>query len=138
MKRTTPTRRPVRTLLSCALAGCLVFGAPPLLAQSANGTLRGQVTGAAGPAANASVTATNLATGVTRSVSAGATGGYTLAGLPPGDYRIDVTAGGVATSRVVTVQVAQQATVDFVLGDATTLAAVEVTGHLPGKGPLGS
>ena len=133
MKRTNHHRRPTRTLLSCALASCLVLAAPQVFAQSANGSLRGQVTSQAGPAADATITATNLANGTVRSVTSSATGGYTLAGLPPGTYRIDVSAAGATTSRTVTVQVGQQATLDLAVGaDATTLAAVEVTGsYLP-------
>lgn len=130
MKRSIHPRRPSRTLLSAALASCLLMTAPVVFAQSANGTLRGQVTTSSGPAANATVTATNLGTGVVRTVTASASGAYSLVGLPPGQYRIDVNAGGATTSRTVTVQVAQQEVVDFAVGgaDATTLAAVEVTG----------
>src|SRR5688500_12559285 len=135
MKRSIHPRRPSRTLLSAALASCLLLTAPQVCAQPANGTLRGQVTTSSGPAANATVTATNLANGNVRTVTASGTGAYSLVGLPPGQYRIDVNAGGATVSRTVTVQVAQQEVVDFAVGgggDATTLAAVEVTGtYLP-------
>src|SRR5687768_18557939 len=109
MKRSIHARRPSRTLLSVALATCLVAVVPNAFAQSTGGSLRGQVSTAAGPQPNATVTAINLDTGLVRSVTANGVGVYTLAGLPPGRYRIDAEAGGQKVSRTVVVQVAQQA-----------------------------
>ncbi|CEJ43994.1 conserved hypothetical protein [Xanthomonas citri pv. bilvae] len=62
-------------------------------------------------------------------------GGYSLGGLPPGSYRLDVTANGQTTSQNVTVQVGQTATLNLGVGgeaataaggNATTLDAVQV------------
>ncbi|WP_017172742.1 TonB-dependent receptor [Xanthomonas phaseoli] len=126
--------RPARKLLSCALASCLLLGAAPAFAQSTAATIRGQVTVDAAPAAQAQVTATNLATGLTRTVQV-SNGGYSVGGLPPGSYRIDVTANGQTSSRNVTVQVGQTATLNLGVGgepataaggNATTLDAVQV------------
>ncbi|KHL53394.1 TonB-dependent receptor [Xanthomonas cannabis] len=128
------TARPARKLLSCALASCLLLGAAPAFAQSTAATIRGQVTVDAAPAAQAQVTATNLATGLTRTVQVG-NGGYSVGGLPPGSYRIDVTANGQTSSQNVTVQVGQTATLNLGVGgepataaggNATTLDAVQV------------
>ena len=128
--------RPARGVLACALAGCMVLGTAPAFAQSTAATIRGQVMADSTPAAQAQVTATNLATGLSRSVQSGANGGYSLAGLPPGTYRIDVEAGGQRSSRNITVQVGQTATLDLGLGgvaetapggEATTLDTVQVT-----------
>ncbi|MCC4607956.1 TonB-dependent receptor [Xanthomonas campestris] len=128
------TARPARKLLSCALASCLLLGAAPAFAQSTAATIRGQVTVDAAPAAQAQVTATNLATGLTRTVQA-SNGGYSVGGLPPGSYRIDVTANGQTSSQNVTVQVGQTATLNLGVGgepataaggNATTLDAVQV------------
>ena len=144
MKRiaTTPTqfpllaRRPVPTLLACALAGCLAVMAPAAMAQSTAATIRGQVTVDAAPASDARVTATNVATGLSRSVQASASGAYSLVGLPPGTYRVDVIANGATTSQTVTVQVGQTATLDLAAGgvaetgpvdDATDVGTVTVT-----------
>ena len=93
---------PARKLLSCALASCLLLGAAPAFAQSTAATIRGQVTVDSAPAAQAQVTATNLATGLTRTVQV-TNGGYSVGGLPPGSYRLDVTANGQTTSQNVTV-----------------------------------
>ena len=86
--------RPTRKLLSCALASCLMLGVTPaVFAQSTSATLRGQVSADSAPATDAKVTATNTATGLTRSVQANASGSYSVGGLPPGSYRIDVNRG---------------------------------------------
>ncbi|WP_349655394.1 TonB-dependent receptor [Xanthomonas sp. 10-10] len=126
--------RPSRKLLSCALASCLLLGAAPAFAQSTAATIRGQVSVDSAPAAQAQVTATNLATGLTRTVQV-SNGGYSVGGLPPGSYRIDVTANGQTSSQNVTVQVGQTATLNLGVGgepataeagNATTLDAVQV------------
>ena len=131
--------RPTRKLLACALASCLVLGAAPAaFAQSTSATLRGQVSADSTPAAAAQVTATNTATGLTRSVQTSANGAYTLAGLPPGTYRVDVTAGGQTSSQTVVLQVGQTATLNLgvgglpatATGEATDLETVTVTAPL--------
>ncbi len=134
-RNNTPAR-PARTLLACALASCLMLGAAPAFAQSTAATIRGQVTVDSAPAAQAQVTATNTASGLTRTVQVSGNGGYTVNGLPPGTYRIDVTANGQTSSQTVTVQVGQTANLDLGVGgtpatanggNATTLDAVQVT-----------
>ena len=105
-----------RTLLSCALGSVLMLSAPLALAQATGATLRGQVSADSAPATDARVTATNTATGLSRSVQVGANGGYNLAGLPPGTYRVDVTANGQTSSQTVTLQVGQTATLDLGVG----------------------
>ncbi|GAB3095357.1 TonB-dependent receptor [Lysobacter terrae] len=135
--RTGNILRPTPTLLACALASCLFAAATPVFAQSTAATVRGQVTVDSGPAAQAKVTATNVATGLVRSVEASGNGNYSVAGLPPGTYRIDVQAGGNTTSKVVTLQVGQTATLNLAAGGVaesaatgpvTELGAVTVTG----------
>lgn len=129
------TRRFNRTLLCCALASCMAISAPTVLAQSTNATIRGQVLVDSAPASDAQVTATNVDTGLSRTVQA-SDGNYTLAGLPPGTYRVDVTANGQASSQTVTVAVGSTATLNLGLGgvaetaapgDATDLDTVTVT-----------
>lgn len=120
--------RPARKLLSCALASCLMLGvAPTVLAQSTGATLRGSAT------VDATIKVTNVDTGLTRSVRASG-GSYSLVGLPPGTYRIDVDAGGQTSSQALTLQVGQTATLNLDVaaptapgGDATTLETVTVT-----------
>ncbi|UTA53478.1 TonB-dependent receptor [Lysobacter soli] len=131
-------RHPTRRLLACALASCLVVAAPAVMAQSTSATIRGQITVDSAPATEAQITATNTATGLTRKVQA-ANGTYNLGGLPPGTYRIDAVANGQTTTRTVTLQVGQTATINLSAGglpetapagDATTVDAVTVTSEV--------
>ena len=126
-QRNRTTFQPNRKLLSCALASCLAMAAPQVMAQSTGATLRGSVT------TDSTVTVTNVDTGLTRTTKA-ANGNYNIAGLPPGTYRIEVTAGGQTSSRAVTLAVGQTATLNLEggtagapAGDATTLDTVRVT-----------
>lgn len=121
-------QRPRPSLLAVALAGCLALSAPVAFAQSTSATLRGTVTAGANPASEGQVTATNLATGFTSRVAVGSNGRYIVAGLPPGTYRIDVSAGGQASSRTVTLAVGQTATLDLPVAGATQLDSVVVQG----------
>jgi outer membrane receptor protein involved in Fe transport len=108
----------------------MLLGAGPVLAQSTAATLRGQVSNAS---ADTTVTVTNTATGFSRTVRAGADGGYSAAGLPPGTYKVDVVNNGQASSKTVTLAVGQTATLNLgqttaaPAGDATDLGAVKVT-----------
>jgi outer membrane receptor protein involved in Fe transport len=121
-------RRPVPTLLACALASCLMIAAPAAFAQSTSATLRGVVTADSTPAANAVVTATNLANGYTSHVTANADGSYVLAGLQPGAYRIDVTTGGKTSSQTVTLAVGQSISLDLLVSTAANLGEVNAVG----------
>lgn len=100
-------RTPARRLLSTALVSCLMLAAAPnVMAQSANASLRGQVSGAQ---AGAEVTATNVATGTVRRGTVRADGSYSLMGLDPGTY--NVVANG--QTQKITVTVASTATLNF-------------------------
>src|SRR5690606_3398172 len=119
------SRRLELSLLTCALAGCMLVPVPAL-AQSTGATLRGQVMADSTPAAQAQVTATNIATGLTRSVETGASGGFNLAGLPPGTYRIDVSVNGQTSSQTVTLAVGQTATLNLGVGGVAETATDEI------------
>jgi len=110
-----------RSILGAAVAA--VLATPGITwAQSADATLRGKA-----PASTA-VTAKNVATGATRRTQASADGIYTLAGLPPGTYRVDA---GPGTETTVTLSVASTATLDLTAGsgavDAPEAPMQEVT-----------
>ena len=122
------SRRFNRKVLTCALASCMIMATPQVFAQSTAATIQGQVSADSTPTAGATVTATNVATGLTRSVQTNANGSYTLLGLPPGTYRVDVTANGQTNSQNITVQVGQTATMNLGVGGvAETAPAGEAT-----------
>ncbi len=113
------SRFPQPRVLACALASCLAFAAAPAaFAQGTAATVRGQVTTGSGPAASAEVVATNIATGLVRRVQSNANGTYSLAGLPPGTYRVDVSGDGATSSKTVVLQVGQVATLNVPLESA--------------------
>jgi len=117
----TTFRTPARRLLSTALVSCLMLAAAPnVMAQSANASLRGQVSGAQ---AGAEVTATNVATGTVRRGTVRADGSYSLMGLDPGTY--DVVANG--QSQKVTVTVASTATLNFAGAASSTPGTTAAT-----------
>jgi hypothetical protein len=109
----------IALLLLCATA----------LAQVQTGTISGTVrdnTGAVIP--NAHVTIKNLDTGATRDTVTSAQGGYTVPGLPPGNYEVDVAAGSFSNFKQnVAVTVGGFSTVDATLGLAAASTTVEVT-----------
>src|SRR5215831_3423020 len=77
------------------------FFSSAALAQIVSGTLVGNATDATGAVVpKASVTATNESTGVTRTTLTDDSGYFTLAQLPPGEYRVAVTAEGFKKSEV--------------------------------------
>jgi outer membrane receptor protein involved in Fe transport len=116
------------SILRVAIATCLLSFAPHALSQSASATLRGQVSAGEQPVGAASITATNTETGYVRRVQSEASGNYTLAGLPPGTYKVEVTGTTGATARLVTLQVGQTATLDLGLAGAQeNIESVTVT-----------
>jgi outer membrane receptor protein involved in Fe transport len=110
-------RRPVR--LKCGLAliflGLMPTGAS---AQVAGAEVTGVVSDPSGaPIAAATVRATAAATTFAREASTSGSGGYSIAGLAPGEYRIDVSAAGFKTVRRVGVRLGtgERLRLEFVL-----------------------
>lgn len=100
-------------------------------AQSAGtGAIAGTVTDPSGAAvAGAKVTLTSLATGQTRTATTGQGGDYRFSLLPPGNYKMVISASGFKTATVssVTVSVTETATVNQALevGEVTQTVTVE-------------
>ncbi|HUR81792.1 MAG TPA: TonB-dependent receptor [Thermoanaerobaculia bacterium] len=98
-----------------------VFAAMLLLAATAFAQTSATITGTVHDESGnifpgATITATNTASGFTHTATAGADGHFTLAGLPPATYRIDVTAPSYkGSSRQVQVLVGQSLELDFKL-----------------------
>ncbi|MDF1503453.1 carboxypeptidase regulatory-like domain-containing protein [Roseisolibacter sp. H3M3-2] len=117
------------TVLSAVLLFACGGGDPIGTAGTANGSIRGTVTDAAGATvANAAVALTGNAQGA-RTTSSGADGVYAFANVPPGAYTLTVTppagfTAGPAGAAAVTVASGAQATPSaFVLGRATASGA---------------
>ncbi|HEY5806993.1 MAG TPA: carboxypeptidase-like regulatory domain-containing protein, partial [Povalibacter sp.] len=116
MNHHSATRRMPRRLsarvLSAAIAATLLSAAPVSFGQSAAATLKGQIVEASTPATAATIKVTNTKTGFSRTVQA-QNGNYSVAGLPPGTYQVDVDANGKTTSQAVVLSVGQTATLDL-------------------------
>jgi outer membrane receptor protein involved in Fe transport len=115
---------------SILLLAVLTTGAS--LAQIVSGTLVGNATDATGAVVpKASVTAANESTGVTRSTVTDESGYFALLQLPPGNYRVTVTADGFKKSEVsgIVLPVSQTVRVDLKLEIGAINQEVSITAH---------
>lgn len=110
---------------------CLGLCAIPSAAQKITGDITGVVTDPSGAAVpKATVTAENAATKFTRTTASSDTGVYRLAELPPGMYKLSVTAQGFKTTvRDAQVAIGQITDSDFSLqiGDRADTITVEAS-----------
>ena len=116
------------------LAAWFVFGASFVAAQIASGELTGIVTDQAGGAIpGATISVTNVGTNRQRVIVSTADGVYSAAGLPPGDYRIDVAVPGFRSIRRdgVRLSVGEKLRLDVVLGVGDVREQVTVAGEVP-------
>ncbi|MDW8128947.1 MAG: carboxypeptidase regulatory-like domain-containing protein, partial [Bryobacterales bacterium] len=105
-----------------------------LRAQGERGTLNGTVTDPTGAVIpGATVRALNVATGVETTVQTTAAGVYRIPYLPPGTYKITVSAPGFKTAvrENVTLGVAQTLTVDFTLEVGAVTDQITVSAEPP-------
>jgi len=99
-------------------------------AQNTTGTIRGTVTGDNGaPIPSAQIVARNTNTGVTRNALSNDAGAYTLVGLVPGTYEVNVRRiGSAPQTRTIVVQIGATNVQDFSLtAQAATLETQVVT-----------
>ncbi|MFL6333908.1 MAG: carboxypeptidase regulatory-like domain-containing protein [Pyrinomonadaceae bacterium] len=119
----SPKRLLALSLVVLALAGSA-------LGQGAAGQITGTVVDAAGAVVpGASVIVTNLATSLTREVATGGEGDFAVPLLPPGRYKIEVSAQGFKHAVVteLTVNVTQTSTVNLSLEPSSVNETVLVT-----------
>lgn len=127
--------RPLRTVAAAfALALALPFGAAAARAQGYKAQIVGDVVDPSGASvAGATVVATNLATNVSLRTVSGPDGGYRLAQLEPGEYRVDVDAEGFKhfAHEPVTLEVDATVRVDASLEIGPVSATVVVRDETP-------
>jgi hypothetical protein len=115
------------TKFSAAALGLLLF-ALNAFGQGTTGQIAGTVTDPNGAVvAGATVKATNIATNYSRETTTGGDGIYGIQLLPPGRYRIEITASGFATNTVeADVNITQTTPIDVQLSVAGGTATVNV------------
>src|SRR6266849_1504569 len=114
----TSTRRrsfapAVLVAIVVALVGLIALGNCPVLAQGFAGSITGTVKDSSGAAVlGATVTVKHLETGLTRAVEVDASGNYSLASLPVGEYELTAEKMGFQREvrRGIKLAVAQEAT----------------------------
>ncbi len=113
----------ILTLVLCLFSLASAFG------QGTTGQIAGTVTDPNGAlVAGASVTATNIATNYTRDATSGSDGSYAIQLLPPGRYRIEISAANFAKTTIeAEVNITQTTPVDVQLAITATDAVVDVT-----------
>jgi hypothetical protein len=119
----------------CCVAMGLLVVTSSAWAQVGTGTVTGIVTDAGGSVVpGALVTATNVETAASRHTISSSAGVYTLVGLSPGDYRIDVELSGFRPARRegVRLETGETARLDFTF----TIGDVSETVTVSGDGPV--
>lgn len=128
--KSTFERRIVSIAMLVLLTAMFVVSVPAQTAST--GVITGSVRDQSGAVvAGATVTATNKGTGVLRRTTTSESGTYELAQLVPGEYTLEVSAGGFAryVQETVTVNVLQRTTVDPQMTPAGATEQVTVTGE---------
>ena len=121
----------IRTLV---ISLCVLAISRAILAQSDRGTITGTVSDPAGAVvAGAPVEIRNVENGAVYRAGTSATGNYTLAQLPAGQYELSVTVPGFKkfVQKSITVDVAQTYRVDAVLEVGSNAESVTVTEAAP-------
>lgn len=103
-----------------AIVAAVLTNAPTSFAQTVRATINGSITDPSGrPLASAKVETENTATGQTATAATSSQGTYFVTGLPPGTYKVTVSAAGfVNTSTTLTLETNQEARVDLALANA--------------------
>ncbi|HVF44792.1 MAG TPA: TonB-dependent receptor [Pyrinomonadaceae bacterium] len=120
----SPKRLLLLSLLAAGLASVAALG------QAATGQITGTIEDAAGAVVRgAAVTVTNVSTGATREAAAGDDGDFAFLSLPPGRYRVEVSARGFKRTVVeeLDVNVTQTSTVNLKLEPSIQEETVTVT-----------
>jgi hypothetical protein len=120
--------------MSCAVALALLLATISVLAQLPTGTILGVVRDATGATVpDTTVTIQNLDTAFTRTVRTGPDGSFDVPELATDHYQVQATDTGFKTEtrKGITLEVAQQAVINFTLEVGTAEQQVVVTGEAP-------
>lgn len=123
-----------RLILWIWCVAALTFGAT-VWAQTSSNTLSGKVTSAEGAGiSNAAVTITNVSTNASQKVLTAPDGTFSISGLDPGTYRIDVETAGYkrTTQQNVVLNNTGTTPVNITLEPGNINETVEIKGHSPG------
>ncbi|WP_263349819.1 carboxypeptidase regulatory-like domain-containing protein [Acidicapsa acidisoli] len=124
------TRLSIRVALIAFATICLLLFAPRTASAQANAGITGTVTDTSGAVvANATVTITNEATSVASHTVTSSAGTYTVLGLNPGQYTVEVEAKGFkkAVQKGVNVEVSTTGTIDITVAAGAVDETMEVT-----------
>ncbi|HZS52865.1 MAG TPA: TonB-dependent receptor [Bryobacteraceae bacterium] len=119
--------RPVCVVVALLLSAAAIF------AQSTGG-IQGTVTDSTGAVLpNASIVVTNQATGEAHSTKTDSAGLYSVSGLAPGDYKVQVSSAGLQTmvANNLVVSVGTNTAQNFSLNVASTSTTVEINASAP-------
>ena len=113
---------------AATLLALVFFAGGSLHAQNSTGTIRGTVTGEGGaPIASAQIVARNTEGGVTRNAQSNDAGNYSLVGLVPGTYVVNVRRiGNAPQTRTIVVQIGTTQDQDFALATQATQLETQV------------
>ncbi len=118
----------------CVMLIAVMLAAVPVFAQLPTGTILGVVKDATGgTVGGAAVTVTNNDTGLTRTATTSDDGAYRFPALPVGNYQVQVMKDGFQTAqrKGLTLEVTQEAAIDFALQVGSTGQTVVVTEEAP-------
>ena len=122
------------TFVLAALLFLIISASFPSYGQLPTGTILGSVKDSSGASVpNATVTIQNTDTGLTRTVTTGPDGAFNVPELATGHYQVQASHEGFKTSTHtgITLEVTQQAVINFNLELGTTQQQVVVTGEAP-------
>lgn len=114
------------------IACVMLVGSAVAGAQSQNGSISGVITDASGAVvANATVTLTGASNGVVRTTETSSSGGYTIQGVAPQDYKLSVVAPGFSATSTdtFTVSVGSANTINAKLSVQSNETQVEVAAN---------